>query len=126
MIIINQATTSVFDITLTELVTLTNPFYLFVFTNKQTNEEHKILLSDSSSYPERYNRFIFTEPTDLTLIAGDYIYKVYEKSVANTTIPAEIYMIETGIMRVPYNPLTETEFTSTLATTPIVYESTSI
>ena len=125
MILLNQATTSTFDITLTELVTLTNPFYLFVFINKQTNEEHKVILSDSSTYTERYNRFNFTEPTDLTLIAGDYIYKVYEKSVSNLTIPAEIYLLETGIMRVPYNPLTETEFTSTLAT-PIVYESTTI
>ena len=96
-----------------------------MFINKQTNEEHKVILSDSSSYTERYNRFNFTEPTNLTLIAGDYIYKVYEKSVSNLTIPAKIYLLETGIMRVPYNPLTETEFTSTLAT-PIVYESTTI
>lgn len=126
MILINQAATSVIDITLTELVTITNPFYLFVFTNKQTSEVSKCLLTDSSSYTERYNRFNFTEPTDLTLIAGDYVYKVYEKSVANTVIPDEIYLLETGIMRVPYSPLTETEFTSTLATTPVVYESTTI
>jgi len=126
VILINQADTTVFDITLTELVTLTNPYYLFVFTNKQTSEVSKVLLSDSSSYPTRYNRFTFTEPTDLTLIAGDYVYKVYEKSVANLTIPAETYLLETGILRVPYSPLTETEFTSTLATSPIVYESTTI
>lgn len=125
MVIITRDATSTIDVTLTELVTITNPYYLFVFTNKQTNKVSKCLLTDISVYPERYNRFSFTEPTDLTLIPGDYIYQVYEKSVANTTIPDEVYLLETGIARVVLVPLTETEFESTLAVAPLVYESTN-
>lgn len=105
------------------MVTLSNPYYLFVFTNKQTSEVSKCLLADSSDYPLRYNRFTFNEPDDLELIPGDYTYKVYEKSVSNLTIPAESFLLETGIARVPVTPLSESAFTSSLATEPKVYES---
>lgn len=124
MILINREGTSTFDLTLTELVTITNPYYLFVFTNKQTNEVSKCLLTDSSAYPNRYNRFTFIEHNDLLLIASDYIYQVYESATSTLVIPDSVYLLETGILRVPYSPLGDTEFTSTLATLPIVYEST--
>jgi hypothetical protein len=124
MVIINRAATSSLDLTLTENVTITNPYYLFVFTNKTTNKVSMCFLSDSSLYPERYNRFNLTEPTNVTLISGDYIYQVYEKSVVTLVIPSDDYLLETGIARVPVIALTETEFESTLNVAPIVYEAT--
>lgn len=124
MVIINRADTSTLDLTLTENVTLTNPYYLFVFTNKTTNEVSVCFLTDSSTYPERYNRFNLTEPSDVELISGDYIYKVYEKNTVSTTIPSDDYLLETGIARVPVIALTEIEFESTLNVAPIVYETT--
>lgn len=124
MIIINRNATNIFDVTLSEMVSITNPFYLFVFINKQTSEVSKCLLTDSSAYSDRYNRFTLIEPSDVVLIPNDYIYKVYEKSVSNLTIPSETYLLETGIARVAVTSLTETAFSSTLATAPLVYEST--
>jgi hypothetical protein len=124
MVIINRAATSILDLTLTENVTLTNPYYLFVFTNKTTNKVSTCFLTDTSVYPERYNRFNLTEPANVTLISGDYIYQVYEKSVVTQTIPSDEYLLETGIARVPVIALTETEFESTLNVAPIVYEAT--
>lgn len=123
MVIINRAADNILDLTLSEMVTLSNPYYLFVLSSKQTSEVHKCLLTDSSDYPERYNRFILNEPDDMELIPGDYIYKVYEKSASNLTIPAESFLLETGIARVPVTPLSESEFTSSLAADPKVYES---
>ena len=123
MLLINRDSLNTIDLTLTELVTIPNPYYLFVFTNKQTNEVSKCLLTDISVYPERYNRFQLTEPTSVELIAADYSYQVYEKSVNNTTIPSSVYLLETGIVKVPPTLLTESVFESTLSTDPKVYEA---
>lgn len=125
MVIINREESNTLDLTLSEKVTISNPYYLFVFTNKQTNEVSKCLLTDSSAYPERYNRFELVEPDDIVLIPGDYIYQVYEKSANNTVIPEAEFLLETGIGRVPVTLLSETEFSSTLAIAPLVYESTN-
>jgi len=125
MIIIERDSINKIDLTLTELVTLANPYYLFVFTNKQTNEVSKCLLTDISVYPERYNRFQLLEPANVELICGDYLYEVYEKSVNNTDIPSSTYLLETGIAKVPTTLLTESVFESTLSTTPKVYEATN-
>jgi len=123
MIIIDRESASTFDITLTELVTIAAPYYLFVFTNKTTNEVSTCFLTDTSAYPIRFNRFTVTEPIDITLIPGDYVYQVYQKATQVATIPAT-GLLETGIARVPVTLLTETEFASTLNIAPLVYEST--
>lgn len=122
MVLITQDAAVSIDLTLTELVTITNPYYLFVFTNKQTGKVDKCLLSDVSVYPERYNRFVFTEGSSLTLIQGDYTLQVYQVATATTTIPTT-GLLETDIARVSLNPLTETEYSSDITTNPIVYES---
>ncbi len=122
MVLITQDAAVYIDLTLTELVTISNPYYLFVFTNKQTGKVDKCLLSDVSVYPERYNRFVFTEGSSLTLIQGDYTLQVYQVETATTTIPTT-GLLETDIARVSLNPLTETEYASDITTNPIVYES---
>jgi len=123
MVLITRGATNTIDLTLTEMVTIANPYYLFVFENKQTGEVSKCLLTDSSTYPERYNRFTLTEPTDVTLIAGDYTLNVYEVATNTTTIPTDGWL-ETNIVRVAIDPLTATEYTSDITTNPIVYAST--
>lgn len=123
MITIQRGAINTIDLTLTELVTLANPYFLFVFTNKLTNEVTKCLLSNISAETERYDRFEINEPDDAELIPGDYKYQVYEKAVSNLTIP-DTGLLETGIARVGLTPLSETEYESDLATDPQVYEST--
>ena len=123
MVLITRGATNTIDLTLTEMVTIANPYYLFVFENKQTGEVSKCLLADSSTYPERYNRFTLTEPTDVTLIAGDYTLNVYQVATSTTTIPTDGWL-ETNIVRVAISSLSETEYTSDITTNPIVYAST--
>ena len=124
MVLITRGTSKYIDLTLTEKVTISNPYYLFVFTNKQTGKVSKCNLTDSSTYPERYNRFTFVEPTTLTLIPNDYVLQVYQVATQTTTIPTT-GLLETDIVRVAINPLTETEYVSDITTAPIVYESTN-
>lgn len=124
MLIISRASSNVIDLTLTENVTLASPYFLFVFTNKLSSEVSKCLLTDISTDTGRYNRFTFIEPTDLILIPGDYLYEVYENATSSLVIPGDAYLLETGILRVAIAPLTETVYSSDIATAPKVYEST--
>lgn len=102
MIIIRKGESNTFAITLTENVTIENPYYLMVIYGKSGQEVVKWLMTDVSAYPERYNKFVFIEGTTATIpYKGDYVYKVYQKAVANTTIPTDPDdLLEEGIMRV--------------------------
>lgn len=88
MIYVAQNSANKIVLTLTEVTTVTNPSYLFVFTNEfDTNTTTQILFTatDTSLYPERYNLFSLVEPTDLSLVIGQYTYQIYEKSGPFTT-----------------------------------------
>lgn len=49
------------------------------------NIERTAILSDTSSYTDRYNKFTFTEGTDVTLEAGTWEYRVYEQTSPSNT-----------------------------------------
>jgi len=102
MFLITTLATNYVYLTLTENVTINNPYYLFVFDGLAGQEQQKVFLTDTSLYPARYNLFTIIEGTTVTFpTTGDYTYRVYEKDVnTNTTIPAEAYLLETGICRV--------------------------
>lgn len=91
MIYIAQNSSNKIVLTLTEVTTVTNPSYLFVFTNEYNTTSTPILftVADTSSYPERYNLFNLVEPTDLSLVIGQYTYQIYEKS-GPFTLPLSI------------------------------------
>jgi hypothetical protein len=82
VIYIEQGVINQFVLTLTEVTTVPTPHYLFVFTNEMnTTSISKLFTSaDTSAYPERYNLFTLDEPTDITLLKGQYVYQVYESS----------------------------------------------
>lgn len=82
MIYIDQASTNNIVLTLSEVTTVSTPHYLFVFTNEMntTSTPQLFTASDTSSYPDRYNLFSLDEPTDITLIKGQYKYEIYESS----------------------------------------------
>lgn len=90
-------------VTLTELTTLTNPYYLFVFTNITTKEQLTINVnsaSDLSDYPERINVFSI----DIVTLfqnskAGQYSYEVYEQLSSTNINPAGLNLVECGKMK---------------------------
>lgn len=90
-------TTDNIVLTLTEKVTITNPYYLFVFTHATTKQEIKFIKSysdDLSAYPARYNEF--TIATTLFTTVGKYVYHVYEQSSSTNTDPTGLNLLENG------------------------------
>lgn len=73
-------------LTLTEFVTLTTPYYLFVFTHVTTKDQVKFIkaeIDDESEYPERYNKFTINAATVFAnQQPGEWHYKVYEQESA--------------------------------------------
>ena len=78
-------------LTLTELVTITEPFYLFVFTHVMTKDVVAFVMGevdDESNYPQRYNKFTI----DASVVfagkpTGEWHYEVYEQDNDTNTIP---------------------------------------
>ncbi len=114
---IARGTANTFDITVTERVSLTNPYFLFEFTNEATSTQNTCIASNTSSYTRRYDRFSITESGTedrvngtLTLAyAGFWRYRVFEQSSStNLTVTANLTLLEEGICRVTDTSIADT------------------
>lgn len=122
MILINKDSTSTLTLTLTEKCYLSNPYFLFSFFNSVTQETKNFLLTDTSQYTDRYNRFSFIEPTTADLIEGYWDYTVYEQASASNTDPTLAYgIVEIGKVKVVGTTPSATTYTGN-DNTSIVYE----
>lgn len=102
MIYIEKGQVNTFALTLSEVTTLVDPFYLFVFEDEFNTAVDPIPWEgvDTSDYPYRYNLFTMEEGVDLDLVKGQYTYKVYESPIAvdiNTNTD-NLNLIEEGRM----------------------------
>lgn len=78
-------------VTLTENSTLTNPYYLFQFTNQTSNVDYYFIATDVSLYKERYNEFSVTERDTPNTLAGEvelgdtgfYNYTIYQTNLVS-------------------------------------------
>ncbi len=117
MIRLTKGATQNIILTLTEKQLLTNPNYLFVFTNRSANTEIKFVKlnnTDISQYKDRYNEFsIVTNTNFATSLNGQYDYSVYEQTSSSNTNPAGLNLLETGIMELVGTPFNFTEYTTT-------------
>lgn len=88
MIYINKGEVNSIVLTLTEVSTLSNPYYLFVFENEMNTISQPILFTtaDISTWKERFNLFLLDEPVDVVLVKGQYKYEVYESTIPPTEI----------------------------------------
>jgi len=109
MIYIEKGQVNTFALTLTEVTTLVDPFYLFVFEDEFNTAIDPILWEgvDTSNYPYRYNLFTMEEGVDLDLLKGQYTYKVYESPIAidENTNTDNLNLIEEGRMIVSGVPV---------------------
>jgi hypothetical protein len=118
MIYIKPNKTNKFVLTLSENSRLQNPFYLFVFENEFDLETEPIYWNalDISNYTNRYNLFEMIESstgstsggttgTTLSLIYGQYSYKVFESTGLTLSLSATTGIIlEEGRMVVEQIP----------------------
>ena len=104
-------------LTLTEKELLTNPNYLFVFTNRSANTEIKFVKlnnTDVSLYKDRYNEFsIVTNTNFATALNGQYDYEIYEQASTTNTNPVGLNMLESGIMELIGTAMSFTEYSTT-------------
>jgi hypothetical protein len=117
MIHLTKGETNTIVMTLTEKQLLTNPNYLFVFTNRSSNNVIKFVVlnaSDVSQYKDRYNEFsIVTNTNFATALEGQYTYDVYEQTSTSNTNITGLNKLETGIMWLSGSTLSYNQFTTT-------------
>jgi hypothetical protein len=111
MLQINKAESKNWYLTLTEKTTISNPYYLFSLKHRLTAVEYNFLLTDTSSYKERYNQFAITEGATVTLDAGEYLYRIYaQTSSVNTNPELANELVEEGLVKVDFD-VTRTQYT---------------
>lgn len=96
--------------TLAEKATLSEPYYLFVFTSDVDNTEVIFTGEDLTEYNERYNKFLITETSGTVNLTsgvinltptGFWSYKAYEQeSQTNLLVSNTTSLVEEGRVKV--------------------------
>jgi hypothetical protein len=109
MIHLKKQSLNEITVTLKERQTLENPFFLFVFTHEQTENQYSVILEDTSSFSYRANTFFLTLPDDLDIIdEGDFKYQIFEQTDEDNLDPDEAdNLLEQGKMRLKATPSEE-------------------
>ena len=109
MVLINKGQANEVIMTLTENVTISNPFFLFVFKLRQSpSNEVKLVAANQSTVTVRYDKFTITDtatPNSLNgqgnfEITGEWEYIVYQVTTATLTVPSDSNILERGIAKV--------------------------
>lgn len=113
MQIINKGQNNFLIFTLSEKVTLTNPYYLFSFKHQVLMSSVNFIASDVSGFPTRYNKFLITETTGTVNLTsgvvslpetGFYEYAIYEQtSSSNLNVSNTTGLLEIGMVKVESN-----------------------
>ena len=113
MQIINKGQNNFLIFTLSEKVTLTNPYYLFSFKHQVLMSSVNFIASDVSGFPTRYNKFLITETTGTVNLTsgvvslpetGFYEYAIYEQtSSSNLDLANVTGLLEIGMIKVESN-----------------------
>jgi hypothetical protein len=100
MLLITKGETKFWYLTLTEKVTISNPKFLFYVTHRQTNKTYAFILTDVSTFKDRYNKFSINENT-YNFFEGEYMYNVYAQTSSVNIIPSLANeLVEEGILKV--------------------------
>lgn len=110
MIVLEKDTVNEFTATCYEFITLTSPYYLVTFTDEMTNKEYKIVLTDTSEHPSRYQLFTLTLPADVSTMTntGYYRYEIREQA-SSTNLNPDLSgdIVEEGRMKLKGTGITE-------------------
>ncbi len=97
----------------TEQCLLNNPYFLFIFTSRQTKNEVSFIGTNISAYTTRYDEVVINPVTKFANEkCGLWDYKIYEQLSSSNTDPAGLNEVEEGYMKL----LPETEFEPTFYT----------
>ena len=111
MLLITQGETKFWYLTLTEKVTISNPYFLFSVTHRQTMNVYNFILNDVSTFKDRYNKFSINE-SDYNFYEGEYMYEVYAQTSSTNLDPSLANeLVEEGILKVQLVVSPETFYT---------------
>jgi len=96
MLHITKDSNSTLLFTGTEQCVLSNPYFLFIFTNTSTNTNVAYVGTDISPYPLRYNKVIIDG--SLFKEVGYWTYEIYEQLSDSNTDPNGLNKVEEGFM----------------------------
>ena len=119
MIKINKSSGNEVVLTLSEKTTITNPTYLFEFTNDATKEVKTFIAVDYSNNKERFNIFDIIETSTENLLTGRvhlsvgaWKYRIFEQSSSTNLIVANATnLVENGKVDVIGTDTVLNEFT---------------
>ena len=116
MITLTKGQTQTIYFTGTEKATITAPFFLFVFTNRITDEVVKLIATNTTT-TERYDKFSLVVNTSFsTATEGTWEYDVYQK-VSDSDLTVAGVVVERGFMTLnPATDFTPTEYAGQLNT----------
>lgn len=100
MIVITKGTEEDYYFTGSELATLTNPLFLFIFTHRTTQEEVRLITFKLPATTKRYDTISIQADVDfLNSSEGFWTYDVYETLVNNAQQSiANLNKVESGLM----------------------------
>lgn len=124
MISIVRASSNDVCLTLTEKTTISNPIYLFSFTNPQSGTNKTFIAYDRSLYIDRYNEFTIIEKAsnpnnlqgEVTLtLEGYWNYEIYaQTSTTNLVVANATELVEKGKVYVIPATVTDTAPTTSI------------
>lgn len=96
----------------TEQCLLDNPYFLFIFVSRQTNDTVSFVKINSSLYSSRYDEATVNVDTYFSdYNDGLWSYKIYEQLSSTNTDPAGLNLVEEGFMKLsPSTAFTPTEY----------------
>lgn len=116
MINLTKGNTQVIYFTGTEKITLTAPFFLFIFTNRVTLDVVKVMATNTST-TTRYDKFSMVVNTYFTdAVEGFWEYEIREKA-SNVDMTVAGTIVEEGFMYLnPATAFSPTEYDDQLNT----------
>lgn len=122
MLFIEKNKVNTLHVTLTELTTISSPFYLLKLKNKN-NAKEKVLRAGNDLGDARYNIFRISEvnsddedleSSKVNLDRGQYDYTFYETMEATGTSLSNASVVEFGLLEVSGSGSTKVTYNSTV------------
>jgi hypothetical protein len=85
MLLLNKDSENKLYIVCDDILTISDPYYLWRFIHEQTQKEYLIQLVNEKEQNRRFDLFTLTLPDDLDLEEGEYYYYVYESDTDGAT-----------------------------------------
>lgn len=100
MVLIAKGAATVIDVELVDKVSIDSPRYFMGLKARVGDNSAVLEVTDTSEFPDRYQRFTVTEGTDFTLFEGMYKLKFFEVADGGDDPDIDDTAIYTGVAHI--------------------------